>query len=159
MRTGPPGASELCSSRSCTTNYGRPAVLGCCHPWPASGPTFAPSTGSRTRSLRRATLVECSRSSGETHATDLGRRSTLSRQLVGKQWPDVGARPGMWGGRTGRRPNIAVRSAGEEVLLPLGLDFLTFLAATVLVIPIFKSVKASPVLGFLFSGLILGQLG
>ena len=47
----------------------------------------------------------------------------------------------------------------EEVLLPLGLDFLTFLAATVLVIPIFKSVKASPVLGFLFTGLVLGQLG
>ena len=50
-------------------------------------------------------------------------------------------------------------SIQEEVLLPLGLDFLTFLAATVIVIPVFKSVKASPVLGFLFSGLILGQLG
>ena len=50
-------------------------------------------------------------------------------------------------------------SLQEEVLLPLGLDFLTFLAATVIVIPVFKSVKASPVLGFLFSGLILGQLG
>ena len=52
----------------------------------------------------------------------------------------------------------AVAETGE-VLLPLGLDFLTFLAATVLVIPTFKSVKASPILGFLFSGLILGQLG
>lgn len=50
-------------------------------------------------------------------------------------------------------------SLQEEVLLPLGLDFLTFLAATVIVIPVFKSVKASPVLGFLFSGLVLGQLG
>lgn len=46
-----------------------------------------------------------------------------------------------------------------DPLVPLGLDFLTFLAATVLVIPLFKSVKASPVLGFLFSGLLLGQLG
>ena len=46
-----------------------------------------------------------------------------------------------------------------DPLLPLGLDFLTFLAATVLVIPVFKSVKASPILGFLFSGLVLGQLG
>lgn len=52
-----------------------------------------------------------------------------------------------------------VSNLQEEVLLPLGLDFLTFLAATVLVIPIFKSVKASPVLGFLFTGLVLGQLG
>jgi hypothetical protein len=49
--------------------------------------------------------------------------------------------------------------AVPDPLLPLGLDFLTFLAATVLVIPVFKSVKASPVLGFLFSGLVLGQLG
>ncbi|KAK9810162.1 hypothetical protein WJX72_005895 [[Myrmecia] bisecta] len=47
----------------------------------------------------------------------------------------------------------------SDTLLPLGLDFLTFLAATVLVIPLFKSVNASPVLGFLFSGLVLGQLG
>jgi Kef-type K+ transport system membrane component KefB len=46
-----------------------------------------------------------------------------------------------------------------DSLVPLGLDFLTFLAATVLVIPLFKSVKASPILGFLFSGLLLGQLG
>jgi len=43
--------------------------------------------------------------------------------------------------------------------VPLGLDCLTFLASTVLVIPLFKSVKASPVLGFLFSGIVLGQLG
>eukprot|EP00891_Asterochloris_glomerata_P001180 jgi/Astpho2/1180/Aster-07718 len=50
-------------------------------------------------------------------------------------------------------------SVGQDALVPLGLDFLTFLAATVLVIPIFKSVKASPILGFLFSGLLLGQLG
>ena len=34
--------------------------------------------------------------------------------------------------------------------MPLGLDFLTFLATTVLVIPLFKSVKASPVLGYGF---------
>lgn len=43
--------------------------------------------------------------------------------------------------------------------MPLGLDFLTFLAATVLVLPIFRSAKISPVLGFLFTGLVLGQLG
>ncbi|EFJ41469.1 hypothetical protein VOLCADRAFT_68169 [Volvox carteri f. nagariensis] len=45
------------------------------------------------------------------------------------------------------------------MLLPLGLDFLTFLSATVLVIPLFKSLKLSPVLGFLFSGVVLKQLG
>lgn len=40
-----------------------------------------------------------------------------------------------------------------------GLDFLTFLAATVLVIPVFKSAGQSPVLGFLFAGVVMGQLG
>ncbi|PNW71980.1 hypothetical protein CHLRE_16g687450v5 [Chlamydomonas reinhardtii] len=45
------------------------------------------------------------------------------------------------------------------MLVPLGLDFLTFLSATVLVIPLFKSLKLSPVLGFLFSGVVLKQLG
>lgn len=58
----------------------------------------------------------------------------------------------------GRRPSFQI-NASTDPLVPLGLDFLTFLAATVLVIPLFKSVKASPVLGFLFSGLLLGQLG
>jgi len=53
----------------------------------------------------------------------------------------------------------AASPAAADVLLPLGLDFLTFLAATVLVVPVFKSAKVSPVLGFLFSGLVLGQLG
>lgn len=58
-----------------------------------------------------------------------------------------------------RRPRVQTAALEGEGLVPLGLDFLTFLAATVLVIPLFKSVKASPVLGFLFSGIVLGQLG
>ena len=58
-----------------------------------------------------------------------------------------------------RRALTQTKSAPSDVLLPLGLDFLTFLAATVLVVPVFKSAKVSPVLGFLFSGLVLGQLG
>lgn len=64
--------------------------------------------------------------------------------------------PGLRGRRRG---DSCVTTAVPDPLLPLGLDFLTFLAATVLVIPVFKSVNASPVLGFLFSGLVLGQLG
>ena len=77
----------------------------------------------------------------------LDRGSALCQQLL------TGQR------RRRRGQNRVQSSIQEEVLLPLGLDFLTFLAATVIVIPVFKSVKASPVLGFLFSGLILGQLG
>ena len=41
----------------------------------------------------------------------------------------------------------SLEAGGDGSLVPLGLDFLTFLATTVLVIPLFKSVKASPVLG------------
>lgn len=48
---------------------------------------------------------------------------------------------------------------GYDPLVNLGTDFLTFLVATVLVVPVFKSAKQSPVLGYLFAGLVLGQLG
>ena len=65
--------------------------------------------------------------------------------------------PGAHGGLQ-KRPKISA-TWDSRPSSALGLDFLTFLAATVLVIPVFKSVKASPVLGFLFSGLVLGQLG
>ena len=76
-----------------------------------------------------------------------------------QQLPKHGLYTG-WSFADRSRSHTLVRSqAATDPLVPLGLDFLTFLAATVLVIPLFKSVKASPVLGFLFSGLLLGQLG
>ncbi|CAI5954727.1 unnamed protein product [Closterium sp. NIES-65] len=46
-----------------------------------------------------------------------------------------------------------------DVIGTLGLDTLTFLVATVIVIPFFRSFKASPILGFLLSGVALNQLG
>lgn len=46
-----------------------------------------------------------------------------------------------------------------EVINDLGLDTLTFLAVTVLVVPAFKFVKASPILGFFFAGVVLNQFG
>ncbi|XP_051136781.1 K(+) efflux antiporter 3, chloroplastic [Andrographis paniculata] len=46
-----------------------------------------------------------------------------------------------------------------EVINDLGLDTLTFLAVTVLVVPAFKTIKASPILGFFFAGVVLNQLG
>ena len=76
-----------------------------------------------------------------------------------KSWR-IACRRGLFGCiRRSTRGQRLVPHGIPDPLLPLGLDFLTFLAATVLVIPVFKSVKASPVLGFLFSGLVLGQLG
>ncbi|RVX10166.1 K(+) efflux antiporter 3, chloroplastic [Vitis vinifera] len=48
---------------------------------------------------------------------------------------------------------------GVEVINDLGLDTLTFLAVTVMVIPAFKIIRASPILGFFFAGVVLNQLG
>eukprot|EP01025_Chloroclados_australasicus_P022583 TRINITY_DN23212_c0_g1_i1.p1 TRINITY_DN23212_c0_g1~~TRINITY_DN23212_c0_g1_i1.p1 ORF type:complete len:759 (-),score=60.52 TRINITY_DN23212_c0_g1_i1:255-2531(-) len=59
----------------------------------------------------------------------------------------------------GRVKFEVVNSDSATSLLPLGLDFMTFLATTVLVVPLFKSRNVSPILGFLFAGLILDQLG
>lgn len=92
--------------------------------------------------------------------------STSGRERIGLQCWD--GRKKRWGSSfhslamrrpKSRRERPVDARASADALVPLGLDFLTFLAATVLVIPVFKSVKASPVLGFLFSGLVLGQLG
>jgi len=44
-------------------------------------------------------------------------------------------------------------------IIPLGYDFLTFLTATVMVVPACKWLKISPVLGFLAAGVMLEQAG
>ncbi|MCO5612748.1 hypothetical protein L7F22_067017 [Adiantum nelumboides] len=67
-------------------------------------------------------------------------------------------------GTSTRYTRLAVRAevtlaAGLDVINDLGLDTLTFLAATVLVVPLFKALKASPILGFFLSGVVLNQLG
>lgn len=57
-----------------------------------------------------------------------------------------------------RRP---VCHAGPELiepLQPLGVDFLKFLAAFVLITPVFKRINVSPILGFLLAGLLLRQV-
>ncbi|CAN1284612.1 K(+) efflux antiporter 3, chloroplastic [Linum perenne] len=46
-----------------------------------------------------------------------------------------------------------------EVINDLGLDTLTFLAVTVVVVPVFRIIKASPILGFFFAGIVLNQFG
>ena len=44
-------------------------------------------------------------------------------------------------------------------LLALGSDVMLFLGAIVVVVPAFKAANQSPVLGYLFAGVIMGQLG
>ncbi|XP_065870634.1 K(+) efflux antiporter 3, chloroplastic [Euphorbia lathyris] len=54
--------------------------------------------------------------------------------------------------------SVDVASA-VDVVNDLGLDTLTFLAVTVVVVPVFKFIKASPILGFFFAGVVLNQFG
>lgn len=46
-----------------------------------------------------------------------------------------------------------------DVINDLGLDTLTFLGVTVVVVPVFKTIRASPILGFFFAGIVLNQFG
>ncbi|XVF45773.1 hypothetical protein PTKIN_Ptkin02bG0233200 [Pterospermum kingtungense] len=48
-------------------------------------------------------------------------------------------------------------ASAVDVINDLGLDTLTFLAVTVIVVPAFKIIRASPILGFFFAGVILNQ--
>ncbi|KAL4179984.1 hypothetical protein AMTRI_Chr13g122900 [Amborella trichopoda] len=46
-----------------------------------------------------------------------------------------------------------------DVINDLGFDTLTFLAVTVMVVPAFKVIRGSPILGFFFAGVVLNQFG
>ncbi|XP_022726851.1 K(+) efflux antiporter 3, chloroplastic-like isoform X1 [Durio zibethinus] len=48
-------------------------------------------------------------------------------------------------------------ASAVDVINDLGLDTLTFLAVTVMVVPVFKIIRASPILGFFFAGVVLNQ--
>ncbi|KAG5526179.1 hypothetical protein RHGRI_032454 [Rhododendron griersonianum] len=48
---------------------------------------------------------------------------------------------------------------GVDVINDLGMDTLTLLAVTVIIVPAFKIIKASPILGFFFAGVVLNQFG
>lgn len=49
--------------------------------------------------------------------------------------------------------------AAQEGLNPLGNDLLIFLCATIGIVPLFKWLDASPVIGFLTAGLLMGPAG
>lgn len=53
----------------------------------------------------------------------------------------------------------ALKEAGEEAVGGLGRDVLTFLAASVAVVPLSKWLGVTPVLGFLATGCLLGPYG
>jgi Kef-type K+ transport system membrane component KefB len=55
--------------------------------------------------------------------------------------------------------NILSLEDEEGALNPLGNDLLIFLCATIGIVPLFKWLDASPVLGFLAAGVVLGPAG
>ncbi|KAK9690558.1 hypothetical protein RND81_09G137600 [Saponaria officinalis] len=50
-------------------------------------------------------------------------------------------------------------ASAVDVINDLGLDTLTFLAVTVLIVPAFRALKTSTILGFFFAGVVLNQFG
>lgn len=61
--------------------------------------------------------------------------------------------------RQGVVPHAIAGTLTATGIIPLGYDFLTFLTATVMVVPTCKWLKISPVLGFLAAGVALEQAG
>ncbi|CAL4897686.1 unnamed protein product [Urochloa decumbens] len=55
--------------------------------------------------------------------------------------------------------DMDLASGAVDVINDLGFDTLTFLGVTVLVIPAFRVVRASPILGFFCAGVVLNQFG
>lgn len=55
-------------------------------------------------------------------------------------------------------PRVVAEGQIDQIVL-LGQEFLTFLAATVVVVPVCNRLKVSPILGFLLSGFLLDQTG
>ena len=91
-------------------------------------------------------------------------RTILSRRSVPVHPPSkLAAIPGSWddiwlGLETAKSAADAelIKEAGEEVLGTLGQDVLTFLAATVAVVPLSRWLRVTPVLGFLIAGFLMG---
>ncbi|KAF8655676.1 hypothetical protein HU200_060996 [Digitaria exilis] len=67
------------------------------------------------------------------------------------------SRSGFRAPRAGMDMDLA--SGAVEVINDLGFDTLTFLGVTVLVVPAFRVVRASPILGFFCAGVVLNQFG
>ncbi|KAL2622723.1 hypothetical protein R1flu_002928 [Riccia fluitans] len=109
--------------------------------------------------------VACSISQGCERGSNRGQklsRSFLGGKLQQKPWSQIGSNSGSIGRNQSQRWGIRAQvelAGGMDVIGNLGLDTLTFLAATVLIVPAFKAIKQSPILGFLLSGVILNQMG
>nr|KYP54519.1 Glutathione-regulated potassium-efflux system protein kefB [Cajanus cajan] len=88
-------------------------------------------------------------------------RTSVSENFFKRSPLNVPSWKGLYRPRWERlRTNVAYDVAGAvDVINDLGLDTLTFLAVTVIIVPTFKSLKASPILGFFCAGVVLNQFG
>uniref|UniRef100_A0ACD5X6Z8 Uncharacterized protein n=1 Tax=Avena sativa TaxID=4498 RepID=A0ACD5X6Z8_AVESA len=88
-----------------------------------------------------------------------------SRAAASSSLPRLGVGEKRWWRRRGAaafrvRAGVGVEIAtAVEVINDLGFDTLTFLGVTVLVVPAFRVVRASPILGFFCAGVVLNQFG
>lgn len=131
---------------------------------PSERPRWGPSAGgmrcphphsASSRGATCATAAVCHTGGvgmRQGHALSMARHVGLVPSLHGRRLP---------GGLHGRRRLAPPSQAMEEAqgLTLLANDVLFFLGATVIIIPLFKRLKISPVLGFLASGFVLTQLG
>ena len=148
-----PLLGHVCAQPPSARLHSQPQPQRCKHAWSTGAPrlrrsAMAAGSYSHRRLLPSAAAASsCARADSidivkPCHGSGLHHNSSLS---------SLASRPAAFrqrGQRARRRLTCAsLEAGGDGSLVPLGLDFLTFLATTVLVIPLFKSVKASPVLG------------
>lgn len=123
----------------------------------------------RCRSSSRALLPRC-RAAAAAGLSSAGRlcHRHPHQQLQAAPWPPLPGRPSQQQQQRGataqpRQRSVAARAIAGTLsatgIIPLGYDFLTFLATTVMVVPACKYLKLSPMLGFLFAGVALEQAG
>eukprot|EP00878_Enallax_costatus_P013828 GHUV01014463.1.p1 GENE.GHUV01014463.1~~GHUV01014463.1.p1 ORF type:complete len:492 (+),score=144.01 GHUV01014463.1:299-1774(+) len=120
--------------------------------------SWSVSAHSRAAAAKRKTVVRCSA------IRAVPGLQPLTTRCRPDQWEPAAGALSSSGGRftsssralRSSRRSVAARAAG---IIPLGYDFLTFLTTTVLVVPVCRYLKLSPVLGFLFAGVALEQAG
>ncbi|XP_071721694.1 K(+) efflux antiporter 3, chloroplastic [Rutidosis leptorrhynchoides] len=122
---------------------------------PPSHAKSSPSSNCKIANTRRHLLLLSSSSASQiNYGSKL--RFSVSKSSFGSSISSI------YG--SSRRERAGVLAALEvasavEVINDLGLDTLTFLAVTVVVVPAFKLLKASPILGFFLAGVVLNQFG
>ncbi|GMH16413.1 hypothetical protein Nepgr_018254 [Nepenthes gracilis] len=132
----------------------------CCHDRPSLYRHSVCGISSWDQKVQVPSYNTCPRIGNHCYFSGIGSRKLSSSVLSCFDWRDLG----LSSPRPGRRERFQLYAALDvasavDVINDLGLDTLTFLAVTVLIVPAFRTLKASPVLGFFFAGVVLNQFG